>query len=258
MKNHSYKMDKLPTVRRLPDYLSILRELSARGEMFVSSSYLAEKMGVIPILVRKDIELVRVTGTPRIGYSVELLIRRIENFLGWGASMDALLIGVGQLGTSILAARELTSLGLRIVAAFDTDPRKIGTSVHGVPVFDSARLEEQVKRVHAGVAILCVPSVYAQSITDTVVASGIRGIWNFTSARLAVPDDVITQKEDLTSGYAVLSAGLTRIQSSACRQKNVGGNRDTCNHAVTASASIPEGREGLSQPSLTTTAFAVP
>jgi redox-sensing transcriptional repressor len=211
------KMGKLPTVRRMPEYLFILQELSAKGEVFVSSFYLAEKMGIIPILVRKDIELLRVIGTPRIGYPIELLINRIENLLGWEARLDAFLFGAGQLGTSILANRELTTLGLRIVAAFDNDPRKIKTSIHGVPVFDIARLEEHLRRTHVGVAILCVPSVYSQNLTDKLVASGIRGIWNFTSARLKVPEDVITQKEDLTSGYAVLSARLTRMQSPECR-----------------------------------------
>jgi redox-sensing transcriptional repressor len=213
MKRHNLKMDKLPTVRRLPDYLSLLQELSASGEIFTTSSYLAEKIGILPILVRKDIELLRITGTPRVGYPIELFIKRIENFLGWGASLDAFLFGAGQIGTSILANSELMTLGLRIVAAFDNDPRKIMTSVYGVPVFDSAKLEEQLSRNHVGMAILCVPSRYAQSITDKLVASGIRGIWNFTSARLTVPDDVIIQKEALTPGYAVLSARLTRMQS---------------------------------------------
>jgi redox-sensing transcriptional repressor len=217
MKKHSLKMDKLPTVRRLPDYLFLLQELSARGKAYVASSYIAEQMGIIPILVRKDIELLRVTGTPRVGYPIDLLIKRIENFLGWGASTDAFLFGVGQLGASLLANRELMTLGLRIVAAFDNDPRKIGTSVHGVPVFDSARLEELLETIHVGMAILCVPSRYAQNVTDTLVASGIRGIWNFTAACLTVPEGVITQKEDLTTGYAVLSARLTRMQSSECR-----------------------------------------
>lgn len=217
MKRQSLKIDKLPTVRRLPDYLSILQELSATGELFVTSSYLAEKMGIIPILVRKDIEMLQVNGTPRVGYSIEILIKRIENFLGWGTSLDACLIGVGQLGSSILANRELMTLGLRIVAAFDNDPRKIKTSVHGVPVLDCARLEEYVRRIRIGMAILCVPSIQAQSLTDQLVTAGIRGIWNFTSARLAVPEDVITQKEDLTTGYAVLSARLTRTHASDYR-----------------------------------------
>ncbi len=215
MKRRVLKIDKLPTVRRLPTYLSLLRSLFLKGEQFVSSSYLAEKMHLEPILVRKDLELTRINGTPRIGYCIADLIKGIEDFLGWDETLDAFLVGVGQLGTSILGNRELMNFGLKIVAAFDKYPRRFGASVHGVPVFDSARLEELSKRIHVGMAILCVPSEEAQQVTDILVASGIKGIWNFTSENIVVPEDVITQKEDLASGLAVLSVKLTRSKAAA-------------------------------------------
>jgi redox-sensing transcriptional repressor len=215
MKRRVLKIDKLPTVRRLPAYLNLLRSLFLKGEQFVSSSYLAEKMHIEPILVRKDLELTRISGTPRIGYCIADLIKGIEDFLGWDETLDAFLVGVGQLGTSILGNRELMNFGLKIVAAFDKYPRSVGASVHGVPVFDSSRLEELSKRVHVGMAILCVPSEEAQQVTDILVASGIKGIWNFTSENIVVPEDVITQKEDLASGLAVLSVKLTRNKAAA-------------------------------------------
>ncbi len=214
MSPHTLKIDKLPSVRRLPAYLHLLRELSAKGEQFVSSSYLAEKMHLEPILVRKDIELTRINGTPRIGYCIADLIKGIEDFLGWDETLDAFLVGVGQLGASILGNRELMNFGLKIVAAFDKNPRRVGASVHGVPVFDSFRLEELLNRLQVRVAILCVPSEEAQKVTDILVASGIKGIWNFTSENLAVPENVITQKEDLASGLAVLSVKMTRNKPS--------------------------------------------
>lgn len=210
MSNCSIKIDKLPTVRRLPAYLTILRDLFVKGEQYVSSSYLAEKMFVESILVRKDLELTRVTGTPRVGYSIEELIRSIEEFLGCSDNLDAVLVGAGQFGASLLGNRGLRSFGLRVVAAFDKDSRKIRTTVHGVPVFDIDRLEELLKRLQVPIAILCVPSMDAQKITDVLVASGIRGIWNFTSENLAVPEHVVTQREDLASGLAVLCAKLVR------------------------------------------------
>jgi len=37
------------------------------------------------------------------------------------------------------------------------------------------------------------------------VASGIKAIWNFTNIKLKVPDDVLVEREDLSSGYAILS-----------------------------------------------------
>jgi len=215
MKRRVLKIDKLPTVRRLPAYLHLLRALSLTGEQFVSSSYLAEKMHVEPILVRKDLELTRINGTPRIGYCITDLIKGIEDFLGWDETLDAFLVGVGQLGSSILCNRELMNFGLKIVAAFDVNPRKVGATVHGVPVFDSARLKELSQRIHVGLAIICVPAEEAQKVADILVASGIKGIWNFTSTNLVVPEDVITQNEDLASGLAVLSVKLTRNKLAA-------------------------------------------
>lgn len=212
MKRRVLKIDKLPTVRRLPAYLTLLRELYIKGEQYVSSAFLAERMEIEPILVRKDLELTRINGTPRIGYCIGDLIKGIEDFLGLGDTLDAFLVGVGQFGTSILYNRELTSLGLRIVAAFDKEPQKAGALVPEVPVFDMVRLAELSQRIDVGMAILCVPSEDAQEITDILVASGIKGIWNFTSANLVVPEEVIVQKEDLASGLAVLSVKLNRIQ----------------------------------------------
>jgi redox-sensing transcriptional repressor len=212
MKRRVLKIDKLPTVRRLPAYLTILRELFLKGEQFVSSSYLAERMEIEPILVRKDLELTRINGTPRIGYCIGDLIKGIEDFLGLGDTLDAFLVGVGQFGTSILYNRELTNLGLRIVAAFDKEPHKVKELLHEVPVFDMARLAELSKRIHVGLAILCVPPEDAQEVTDILVASGIKGIWNFTSVNLVVPEGIVAQKEDLASGLAVLSVKLNRIQ----------------------------------------------
>jgi redox-sensing transcriptional repressor len=212
MKRRVLKIDKLPTVRRLPAYLTILRELLAKEEQFVSSSYLAERMEIEPILVRKDLELTRINGTPRIGYCIEDLIKGIEDFLGLGETLDAFLVGVGQIGTSILYNRELTNLGLKIVAAFDKEPQKIKALIQEVPVFDVSRLAELSKRIQVGLAILCVPPEDAQEVTDILVESGIKGIWNFTSTNLVVPDDVVAQKEDLASGLAVMSVKLNRIQ----------------------------------------------
>ena len=84
MEKHVLKIEKLPSVRRLPTYLHLLRRLQKDGEEYVSSVYLAEKTQVQPILVRKDLELTQVRGVPRVGYSIGDLIKGIEEFLGWG------------------------------------------------------------------------------------------------------------------------------------------------------------------------------
>ncbi|MDR4399578.1 redox-sensing transcriptional repressor Rex, partial [Bacillus atrophaeus] len=72
---------------------------------------------------------------------------------------------------------------------------KIGTEVGGVPVYNLDDLEVHIKDVP--VAILTVPAVAAQSITDRLIALGVKGILNFTPARLNVPEHIRIHHIDL-------------------------------------------------------------
>lgn len=81
--------------------------------------------------------------------------------------------------------------------AFDINEEKIGTEVGGVPVYDLNKLEEHMTDDDIPVAILTVPAQAAQSITDRLVALGIKGILNFTPARLNVPEHIRIHHIDL-------------------------------------------------------------
>jgi redox-sensing transcriptional repressor len=201
------KVEKLPSVRRLPTYLHLLRKLLENGEEYVSSVYLAEKTQVQPILVRKDLELTQVSGIPRVGYSIPKLVKGIEDFLGWGKDLNAFLVGIEKIGNFILNNQDLQDAGIKIVAAFDENPQFFKKSFREVPVFPVIRLGELSKRTQVRI---CVPPEKAQKIADILTASGIKGIWNFTSANLIVPDDVTVQKEDFASGLAMLSVKMNQ------------------------------------------------
>jgi redox-sensing transcriptional repressor len=114
----------------------------------------------------KDLELTGISGTPRIGFGIAGLISSIEAFLGWEDTLDACIVGVGQLGNALLGYKDLTQYGFRVVAAFDTDPAKINTSVHGVTVFAVTRLAELLKRFTIQLAIVCVPAEEAQQVAN--------------------------------------------------------------------------------------------
>ena len=79
--------------------------------------------------------------------------------------------------------------------AFDVDPDKVGTEVGGVPVYHLDELEEKLGGIT--VAILTVPAQVAQPITDRLVQKGIKGILNFTPARLHVPEHIRVHHIDL-------------------------------------------------------------
>ena len=65
-------------------------------------------------------------------------------------------------------------------------------------------MAEKIKGKDVSLAILTVPSTFAQETADIIVAAGVKAIWNFTNAKLKLPEDVVCQQEDLTSGYAML------------------------------------------------------
>jgi len=81
----------------------------------------------------------------------------------------------------------------------------VGKNIHQIHVYQMNQLREIADEMKITLAILTVPSPYAQSSCDAIVDAGIKAIWNFTNVKLRVPDDVIVQREDLSSGYAILS-----------------------------------------------------
>lgn len=198
------KISAAPSIRRLPSYLHIIRQLQREGGEFISGTIIAQELNLEPIQVRKDLAITGIIGTPKRGYPVEALIGAIERFLGWHNIQDAVLVGVGNLGSALIGYQEFQAHGLNIVAAFDRNPQKIGTAVHGVMVIDAKTMDIQIPSLKVKTAILTVPSGPAQEAADVLVKAGIEGIWNFTNVKLKVPDHVVVQKEDLSSGYAML------------------------------------------------------
>ena len=202
-----------PSVRRLPSYLHIIRQAQSEGVEFISGTVIANELNLEPIQVRKDLAITGIIGKPKKGYPTVALIAAIEHFLGWDDVQDAVLIGAGNLGTALSGYQEFQYHGLNIQAAFDSDKNKVGTKIHGVPVLAIDTLELQIKNFEAKIAILTVPSSQAQMITDKLINAGIKAIWNFTNVKLKVPQDVVVQKEDLTSGYAMLCVKMKSFKS---------------------------------------------
>lgn len=196
------------TIRRLPQYLRIFYNLHGYGRDLVSSTVIAEQMHLLPIVVKKDLQAVGAPSKLRAGFKVAGTIQVIEKFLGWNNLNKAFLIGVGHLGEALLGFAGFKNHGLEIVCAFDTAPDKVGQYVHGVAVYHTAQLASIIAQENLKIAVLTVPASSAQGITDTLLAAGIKAIWNFAPVRLDVPAGVVVQQEDISSGLAELCAKL--------------------------------------------------
>jgi redox-sensing transcriptional repressor len=199
-------------VKRMPAYLQLLRVLQAEGQEFVSGTVLASVHNLESVIVRKDLAMTGAVGTPRIGFAITELITAIERFLGWDNQTKAVLVGVGSLGTALLGYHGFQYLGFRIVGAFDRDPNTIGQWVHGRKVQAMDQLLPFVRRGEILLGVLTVPAQAAQETAEAMVRAGIKGIWNFSPTKLQLPDEVVSQKEDLAEGLAVLSHRLHQIR----------------------------------------------
>ena len=207
--NDSRKIPRLPSVKRLPSYLHELKLLRDNQQQVVSTTQLAQRLGLEPIIVRKDLELAASPGSPGVGYSVQNLIAGIENFLGWNDETPVFLVGVGNLGTALLGYRGFAEYRFNIVAAFDNDQSKINTVVHAKPVYSIDHLQGLARELNVKIAILSVPCAFAQQAADHIVASGLKAIWNFTNTPLSLPPDIVQQRVNMAGDLAELSVKLS-------------------------------------------------
>lgn len=204
--------DSIPqaSLRRLPQYHHYLVELEAKGISQVSCSVIGRDLNCVAVQVRKDLQYTGIIGKPKTGYSVRELIQSIESFLGWNNVNEAFLVGAGNLGTAILGHERFSRFGLRIVAAFDTDPSKIGQWIHDRAVLPLTELGELAERMNIHLGIITAPAEVAQSVANEMVKAGILAIWNFAPVRLKVPESIFVHNEDLYASLASLSWKLAR------------------------------------------------
>jgi len=210
------RMVSEPTLKRLPLYHRFLKEVVQWGQASVSCTEIGEELKLDPTQVRKDLEAAGISGRPRIGYATSAVVDGIERFLGWKKVSEAFLVGAGSMGSALLGYRKFEECGLKIVAAFDSDPAKIGRKIHSKHVLPLEKLADLAQRMHVLIGIITVPAPEAQAVAELLVAGGVRAIWNFAPVRLRMPEQIIVHNEDLYCSLASLSQKLAKsLEASA-------------------------------------------
>jgi redox-sensing transcriptional repressor len=203
---------KIPekTVTRLSIYLRCLEELEADGVASVSSRQLAERFALNSAQVRKDLAYFGQFGVRGLGYYIAELKHNLERILGLKQDWEVALVGVGNLGSALIAYKGFQARGFKLGVAFDTDPAKVGQVVGDVQVVETSKLVPTLRRKKVKIAVVTVPAPAAQSVADLLVEAGVTAILNFAPAQLTVPEGVKVQNVDLSVLLKTLSYHTVR------------------------------------------------
>lgn len=204
----------IPTLRRLPLYYQHLLAARARGEEIISSVDLGNATGSAAEQVRKDLSFLSGQGKSRVGYDINTLISIIETYLGLMLHKEAVIVGAGNLGHALALYPGFAQYGLKILVLFDNDPKKIGEKVGKLNILPTDELPDFIKNNHIRIAILTTPPDPAKEIAPLLIENGIKAIWNFSTAHLTVPEDVLVRNVDLSLELGVIShyiSGLDRL-----------------------------------------------
>ena len=192
-------------IRRLPRYRRYLGYLQTKGIKKISSNELSEMIGYTASQIRQDLNTFGEFGQQGYGYEVDKLYREINKILGLDREYKTVVVGVGNLGQAITNYTYYYKIGFNIIGLFDVNPRIIGNVINDVEVLDCADLEDYVSREGIDIGIICVNRENAQQVADSLVAGGVRGIWNFAPIDLVVPEDVALESVHLSDSLHALS-----------------------------------------------------
>lgn len=186
-------------VGRMSLYFRELHRLLDSGETSINSRELGRLVDVSPAVVRRDLSALGTIGRRGVGYSIGTLIGQLGTVLGSGIRWGVVLVGVGSLGNALLRYRGFSQLGFELCAAFDVDPRVIGSSIGGICVRPLDQLRSTVEETKPQLAILAIPAGEAQQVAAQLAAAGIRGILNFAPATIRVGGATAVVNVDLAS-----------------------------------------------------------
>jgi redox-sensing transcriptional repressor len=208
---------KIPeaTVARLPVYLRALTETAKERTTTISSDLLALRAGVNAAQVRKDLSHLGSYGVRGVGYDVAFLMAQVNRELGLTEDRRVAIVGAGNLGRALLNYNGFAERGFRIVAAFDSDPAKIGQRVASTVIRSVGEMAASVVEDDVAIAVITTPPAVAQDLTDVLVQAGVVSILNFAPTVLSVPEHVTLRQVDLGIELQILSFYEQQVTATA-------------------------------------------
>ena len=187
------------TIERLSEYRRTLLSCHKQGITHIFSHVLAGIHGLTAVQVRRDLMLIGFSSDTKKGYDVSVLADFISDILDAPQPMNIGVIGMGHLGQAITKYFNSKGLNLKIVAAFDVDDEKVGTTIDDIPCYSMTEFAERVEESDINIVILSCPTRVAEDVVLPIVNAGIKGVLNFTSKPLNFPLGIVVENYDITT-----------------------------------------------------------
>lgn len=188
----------------------LTQERSPLESESVTSAEIAESLDIDPTQVRKDFGAIGLRGKGRVGFHVDDAVHAIRSVLGFDRAHTAVVVGTGHLGGALAAYSGFARYGVEVIAAFDSDPAKVGQEVGGCPVRHVRTMKQFLGRHQIQLAIIATPAEAAQDVANRLVDAGVTAIWNFAPVRLTLPPSVCLRNEHISLGLAELAYHLAK------------------------------------------------
>ncbi len=206
------KFSKIPTatITRLSIYSRYLEAMAQEGVKIVASDKLAEKCGINPAQIRKDLAYFGEFGIRGVGYFVKELLFEIKRILGLNKIWKMALVGIGNLGSALLAHQNFIRQGYEFAAVFDVDPAKVGRRLpSGQVIYHLDELERVVKENNIEIGVIATPATKAQAVAQSLIEVGVKAILNFAPTQLQVTEGMAVENVDFTVKLDNLAYNLT-------------------------------------------------
>jgi redox-sensing transcriptional repressor len=185
------------TVERLSQYRRTLYNCIDQGKTRIYSHELATLLNITAVQVRRDIMFIGYNSYQRKGYDIKDLIGKISLIIDTDVPLNVAVVGYGNLGKAITTYFIGNRPKLNLVAAFDIDPKKVGSEMNNIKCYSIERLREIIVSKDITIAILTVPTNSAREMAKVLIQSGIKGILNFTTLNINVPENIYLEEYDM-------------------------------------------------------------
>ncbi len=199
------KLISKAVIKRLPRYRRYLGELKKKGVEKISSKDLSELIGYTASQIRQDLNNFGGFGQQGYGYSVANLYDEIGNILGLNREYKIVVVGYGRLGQAMASYIDKNEKQFHIAGIFDVSNKVKDVEFKDAFISTCEDLKDFVRKNKIDIAVITVPREKGQIVADTLVDAGIKGIWNFSSVDLELPERISVENVHMSDSLHALA-----------------------------------------------------